>query len=63
MYFRNPLDTKKIVFFILYQDITTYSSAAKFTRLIAGSISVQADGMLKPMKTLVVIQHHVERIL
>ena len=34
-----------------------------FTRLIPGNVCVQAEDMVKPMKTLVLIQHHVERIL
>ena len=38
-------------------------SAIKFTLLTPGNVCVQAEGMLKPMKTLVLIQHHVERIL
>ena len=53
----------KMKFFILYQHITTYSSAIKFTRLIPGNICVQAEGMVKPIKTAVLIQHHIERIL
>ena len=44
-------------------DLTAYSSAINFTRLIPGTVCVQAEGMLNPMKTLVLIQHHVERIL
>ena len=28
-----------------------------------GDVVVQAEGMLQPLKTLVLIQHHVERIL
>ena len=43
--------------------ITAYSTDIKFTRLIPGNVCVQAEGMLKPMKTLVLIQHHFERIL
>ena len=35
----------------------------KFTRLIPRNVCVQAEGIVKPMKTLVLIQHHVERIL
>ena len=50
-------------FFLIYQHITAYSSAIKFTRLIPGNVCVQAEGIVKPMKTLVLIQHHVERIL
>ena len=34
-----------------------------FTRLIPGIVCVQAEGMVKPMKTLVLIQQHVQRIL
>ena len=48
---------------MLYQHITIYSSARKFTRLIPGNVCVQAEGMLKPLETLVLIQPHVERIL
>ena len=59
---QEPLSILK-KFFILYQHITAYSSAIKFTRLIPGNVCAQAEGMLKPMKTLVLIQHHVERIL
>ena len=43
--------------------MTAYSSAIKFTLLIPGNVCVQAEGMLKFMKTLVLIQHYVERIL
>ena len=34
-----------------------------FTYLIPGNVCVEAEGILRPMKTLVLIQHHVERIL
>ena len=50
-------------FFILYQHITAYSSAKKYTRLIPGNVRVQAERMLKLMKTLVLIQHDFKRIL
>ena len=43
--------------------ITAHSSNMKFTRLIPGNVCVQAEGMLKPIKTLVLIHRHVERIL
>ena len=43
--------------------IAADSSAIKFTHLISENVCVQAESMLKPMKTLVLIQHHVERIL
>ena len=59
-----PLDIKKkLQFFKLYQHIIAYLSTLKFTTLIPGNVYVQAEGMLKPMKTLVLIQYHVERIL
>ena len=48
---------------MLYQHITVNSSAINFTRLIPENVYVQAEGMLKPTETLVLIQHHVERIL
>ena len=62
---RTPPDIKKKLWFflMLYQHITTYSSAIKFAPLIRGNVCVKAEGMLKPMKTLVVIQHHVERVV
>ena len=50
-------------FFILYQHVIVYSSAIKLTSLIPSNACVQAEGMVKAMKTLVLIQHHVERIL
>ena len=62
MYSRTPPSiTKFIVFFIPHQHIIANLSAITFTRMIAGNVYVQVEGMLKPMKTLVLI--HVERIL
>ena len=53
---------------MLYQHITAYSSAVKFTFLIPGNVCVQAEGLVKPInhilepkKNLVLIQHHVEK--
>ena len=60
---QEPLLISKKVILHTYQHITAYLSAINFTRLIPGNVYVQAEGMLKPMKTLVMIQHHVERIL
>ena len=57
------ISKKFIVLFILYEHITAYSSAIKFSRLIPGNVSKQAEGMVKPMKTLALIQHHIKRIL
>ena len=48
---------------MLYQHITAYLSTIKFTRLVPGNVCVQAEAALNPMKTLVLIQHHIERIL
>ena len=38
-------------------------SATKFTRPIPGNVCVQDEALMKPMYSLVIIQHHVERIL
>ena len=43
--------------------LSAYSSAIKFAGLIPWNVCLQAEGMLKPIKTLVFIQHHVERTL
>ena len=62
MYSRTPPGiTKFIVFFILQQHITANLSAITFTRMIPGNVHVQVEGMLQPMKTLVLT--HIERIL
>ena len=61
-----PPDIKKICIVllpILYQNITVYSSAIKFTHLMPGNVCVQAEGMMKPMKRLVLIQHNHGKIL
>ena len=53
-------------FFILYQHLTPFSSAINFTCLIPGNVCVDMlvwYGMLEPIKTLVLIRHHVQRIL
>ena len=42
-----------------YQHIIAYN----FIRLIPGNVCAQAESILKPMKTLVLAQHHVEKIL
>ena len=43
--------------------IKAYSSGIKITCLIPGNVCTQPEGMLKPMKTFLLIQHRVERIL
>ena len=59
------IQSKKFTVFLhtLSAYITAYSSAIKITCLIPGNVCTQPEGMLKPMKTLVLIQHNVERIL
>ena len=51
---------------VLY-NLSAYNSLLvcyiKFTCLIPGNVCVQAEGMLKPMKILVLIQRHVKKIL
>ena len=63
MYSGTPFDKKIYSSFSYFISITVYSSAIKFTRPIPGNVCVQVEGMVKPMKTLVLIQHHVEKIL
>ena len=66
MYSETALDIKKVYSsssYFISRYITAYLPAIKFTHLIPGNVCVQAEGMLKPVKTLVLIQGHVERIL
>ena len=65
MYSGTPFDIKKFIvfFFILHQHITADSSTIKFTCLIPGNVCVLAEGTVKPEKILVLIQHHVKRII
>ena len=65
MYSETHLDIKKQLefFFMLYQHTTVYSSVIKFIRLTSENVCAQAKGILKPIETLVLIQHYVERIL
>ena len=59
------LISKKII--VLLHTLSAYNSllvhCKSFTRLIPENVCVQAERMLKPMKTLVLSQRHVERIL
>ena len=51
-------------FIVLLHTLSAYNSLLvryKVTRLIPGDACVQAGGMLKPVKTLVLIQQHVEK--
>ena len=64
MYPGTPLDIEKII--ALLHTLSAYNSLLvrfTFTRLIPGNVCVQDEGMVKPTYTLVLIQHHVERIL
>ena len=51
------------IMYCIASALISEGSAIKFTRLIPGNGCVQAEGMLKSMKTLVLIQHYFERIL
>ena len=52
MYSGTPLDLKKfIVLLHTLQYITAYLHSASFTRLIPRNVCVQAEGMMKPVKT------------
>ena len=60
------LISKKFIVFLY--TLSAYNSwlvhsTITFTRLIPGKVYVQGQRMLKPMKVLVLIQHHVERVL
>ena len=57
------IQSKKFTVFLhtLSAYITAYSSAIKITCLIPGNVCTQPEGMLKAMKTLVLIQPHVEK--
>ena len=62
MYSGTPLDVKKVYSSCSYF-ISIYNSLLdryKVTCLIPGNVCVQAEGVLKPMKTLVLIQQYVE---
>ena len=68
LYQITPLDIKKkaIVLFhtlSIYYHATANWSAIKYTYLIPGNICLQDESMVKPMYTLVMIHHHVERIV
>ena len=57
------LRSKKII--VLYQHIKAYSSAHSkvYSSDPRKCLCTQPEGMLRSMRTLVLIQHHVERIL
>ena len=65
MYSGTPLDIKKII--VLLHTLSAYNSLLVRYKVYSSDprecLCPQAEGMVKPMKTLVLIQHHVERIL
>ena len=65
MYSGTPLDIKKII--VLSYILSAYNSLLVRYKVYSSDpkecLCTQAEGMVKPMKTLVLIQHHVERIL
>ena len=65
MYSGTSLDIKKII--VLLHTLSAYNSLLVRYKVYSSDhrecLSTQADGMVKPIKTLVLIQHHVKRIL
>ena len=65
MYSVTPLDIKKII--VLLRTLSAYNSLLVRYKVYSSDprecLRTQAEGMVKPMKTLVLIQHHVKRIL
>ena len=67
MYSTNSLDIKKYI--VLLHTLSTYNSLLVRYKVYSSDprecLCTQAEGMVKPMKTLVglLIQHHVERFL
>ena len=65
MYSGTPLDIKK--FIVLLHTLSAYNSLLVRYKVYSSDpkecLCTQPEGMLTSMKTLVLIQHHVERIL
>ena len=65
MYSGTPLDIKKCI--VPLRTLSAYNSLLVrykvYLRDPRECLCTQAEGMLKPMKALVLIQHHVKRIL
>ena len=65
MYSGTPLDIKKII--VLLHALSAYNSLLVRYKVYSSDprecLCTQAEGMVKPMKTLALIQHHIERIL
>ena len=66
MYSRASLDIKKRIAVLLHT-LAAYNSLLLRDKVYSSHprecLCTQAEGMVKPIKTLVLIQHHVERIL
>ena len=65
MYSGTPLDIKK--FIVLLHTLSTYNSLLVRYKVYSSPrkecLCTQPEGMVKSMKTLILIQHHVERNL
>ena len=65
MYSETPLDFKKCIF--LLHTLSVYNSLLVCYKVCSSDprecLCTKTEGMLKSMKNLVLIQHHVERIL
>ena len=62
MYSGTPLDIKKII--VLLHTLSAYNNLlVRYKVYSSDPREVCAEGMVKSMKTLVLIRHHVERIL
>ena len=65
MYSGTSLDIKK--FIVLLHTLTAYNNLLVRYKVYSSDLReclcTQGEGMVRPMKTLVLIQHHVERIL
>ena len=65
MYSGTPLDIKKCI--VLLHNLLAYNSLLVRYKVYASDprecLCKHPEGMLRSMKTLVLIQHHVERIL
>ena len=65
MYSETPLDIKKFIVFL--QTLSAYNSLLVHYKVYSSGpreyLCIQAEGMVEPMKTFVLTQHHIERIL
>ena len=65
MYSGTPLDIRKLI--VLFHTLSAYNSLLVRYKVCSSDpkecLCTQPEGMLTSMKTLVLIQHHAERIL